>query len=338
MEELMRIKNLEVDFDTDSGNLYAIRDIDFTIKKGETLALVGESGSGKSVTAKSLMRLQEPGKIKSNSQIVYSGRDITKYSRDDLNKFRGNEVSMIFQDALTALNPTMKIGKQIGENLLNHSSISKDEIKKECIDVLHNVGIADGETTLNKYPHELSGGMRQRVMIAMAIITKPKLLIADEPTTALDVTIQAQILELMKNIQEETGMSILLITHDMGIVAGMADRVIVMYSGQLVEGGTVDEIFYNRQHPYTWALLNSIPRLDLKEKKELVTIEGSLPNLLDVPKGCGFYSRCPYAMKICEEIDPKIENLSNTHKVKCWLQHPNANREGIPINIGGEND
>lgn len=338
MEKLMEIKNLGVNFKTNSGLVQAVRGVSFNILPGETLAVVGESGSGKSVTAKTLMGLQEQGILTEESEIYFSGKNILEYSEDEMNCYRGNDVSMIFQDALTALNPTMKIGKQIAENLTNHRDLSNEEVKAKCIDALHQVGIADAETSLNKYPHELSGGMRQRVMIAMAIITKPKLLIADEPTTALDVTIQAQILELMKKIQEETGMSILLITHDMGVVAGMADRVVVMYAGQLVEEGTVDEIFYKREHPYTWALLNSVPRIDLEDKKKLITIEGSLPDTVDVPKGCGFYSRCPYAMEICELNEPEMDFLSPSHKIKCWLQNDLADKSHVPFLLGGSKD
>lgn len=338
MDKLMEIKNLGVNFKTNSGLVQAVRGVSFNILPGETLAVVGESGSGKSVTAKTLMGLQEQGLLTEESEIYFSGKNILDYSEDEMNCYRGNDVSMIFQDALTALNPTMKIGKQIAENLTNHRDLSNEEVKAKCIDALHQVGIADAETSLNKYPHELSGGMRQRVMIAMAIITKPKLLIADEPTTALDVTIQAQILELMKKIQEETGMSILLITHDMGVVAGMADRVVVMYAGQLVEEGTVDEIFYKREHPYTWALLNSVPRIDLEDKKKLITIEGSLPDTVDVPKGCGFYSRCPYAMEICELNEPEMDFLSPSHKIKCWLQNDLADKSHVPFLLGGSKD
>lgn len=338
MDKLMEIKNLGVNFKTNSGLVQAVRGVSFNILPGETLAVVGESGSGKSVTAKTLMGLQEQGILTEESEIYFSGKNILEYSEDEMNCYRGNDVSMIFQDALTALNPTMKIGKQIAENLTNHRDLSNEEVKAKCIDALHQVGIADAETSLDKYPHELSGGMRQRVMIAMAIITKPKLLIADEPTTALDVTIQAQILELMKKIQEETGMSILLITHDMGVVAGMADRVAVMYAGQLVEGGTVDEIFYKREHPYTWALLNSVPRIDLEDKKKLITIEGSLPDTVDVPKGCGFYSRCPYAMEICELNEPEMDFLSPSHKIKCWLQNDLADKSHVPFLLGGSKD
>lgn len=336
MEKLMEINNLGVNFATNSGLVHAVRDVSFKIFPGETLALVGESGSGKSVTAKTLMGLQEPGIITEASEIFFKGKNILNFTEDEMNCFRGNEVSMIFQDALTSLNPTMTIGNQIAENLTNHKDMSAEEVKKECIEALNHVGIADAEASFGKYPHELSGGMRQRVMIAIAIVTKPRLLIADEPTTALDVTIQAQILELMKEIQKETGMSILIITHDMGVVAGMADRVIVMYSGQIVEGGGIDEIFYGRQHPYTWALLNSVPRIDLEDKKKLIAIEGSLPDTIDYPKGCGFYSRCPYSMKVCEFNEPEIEFLTDRHKIKCWLQDDLADKDHIPFPIGGD--
>lgn len=331
MKNLVEVNNLSISFKTPSGVVEAIRDISLNVLPGETLAIVGESGSGKTVTAKSLMRLHEEGVIGKQAEIFFEEENIMTYSEEEIRDFRGNKVSMIFQDALTSLNPTMTIGAQIAESLTNHFNLSKKEIYDRCKEALLQVGISDADYSLKKYPHELSGGQRQRVMIAMAIVTKPKLLIADEPTTALDVTIQAQILDLLKDIQEETGMSIVLITHDMGVVAGVADRVIVMYAGEIVEGGSSEEIFYNRQHPYTWALLNSVPRIDLEEKRALYSIEGSSPSLIDVEPGCPFYKRCHYAMEICECLDPNIKCINDVHRIRCWLQHEYADRSGIPF-------
>lgn len=245
---------------------------------------------------------------------------------------------MIFQDALVSLNPTKSIGKQIIENLKNHQKENKQEMWTKAVKMLAKVGIPDPETCMNKYPHELSGGMRQRVMIAMAMITKPELLIADEPTTALDVTIQAQILELMKELQEETKMSILMITHDMGVVADIADEIIVMYAGKIVEKAPCRELFYHPQHPYTWALLNSVPRIDCEEDSKLIAIEGSIPDMTNPPKGCGFCARCPYAMKICEEYEPPKTQLEKEHEISCWLMHEKADRSGLPYEIGGKTD
>lgn len=339
MEKLMEINNLSVSFKTNSGIVKAVRDTSFMILPGETLALVGESGSGKSVTAKTLMGLQEPGIIGEESKILFEGKNILEFTEDEFNQFRGNCVSMIFQDALTALNPTMKIGKQIAENLTNHFELSQNEIKEKSIEALEQVGIADAESSLNKYPHELSGGMRQRVMIAMAIVTKPKLLIADEPTTALDVTIQAQILELLKEIQKDTGMSILLITHDMGVVAGMADRVCVMYSGGIVESGYVNDIFYDREHPYTLALLQSVPKIEVGNRSKLMSIDGCLPDMINAPKGCSFFSRCKYSMKICDKVKPELTELDNLHRVRCWLQHEYADTSDLEwMAKGAKND
>lgn len=335
---LMTINNLKVNFDTYAGTVHSVRGVNFDIKYGETLALVGESGCGKSVTARSLMGLQAPGEISEDSEIIYKGENIKNYTEDQWNNFRGKEISMIFQDAMVSLNPTIKIGRQIAENLINHFDMAKDEVIKRCVDILNIVGISDANKSLDKYPHELSGGMRQRVMIAIAMVTNPSILIADEPTTALDVTIQAQILEEMTKLQKEMNMSILLITHDMGVVADIADRVEVMYAGQIVESGSAEEIFYETKHPYTWALLKSVPRLDLKNNKKLLAIEGSLPDAINPPKGCGFYSRCPYAMGICRYKEPKIIHLSDSHTSKCWLLDRRAYTRGVPFFIGGCND
>ena len=336
---LVDVKNLSVSYFTYAGEVQSVRDISFSIEKGKTIALVGESGCGKSVTAKSLMGLiEKPGKIKEGSQIVYDGKNILEFTEKQWQDFRGKECSMIFQDALVSLNPTMKIGKQVIENLNNHNTakLSFAELKNRVIEMLQMVGIPDAEACLEKYPHELSGGMRQRVMIATAMITHPNLLIADEPTTALDVTIQAQILELMKDLQTKMNMAIIMITHDLGIVADVADEIVVMYAGKIVERGCNEDIFYNPRHPYTWALINSVPRLDLDNKEELITIEGTIPDMIHPPKGCPFCSRCPYAMNICTEHMPDITHLGNEHEVFCWLSDSRADVSDIPFLNGGE--
>ena len=339
MKSLVEVKDLSVSYYTYVGEVQAVRGISFNICEGKTVALVGESGCGKSVTAKTLLGLiGKPGKVKNGSVVLFRGKDILNNSKKEWNDFRGKDCSMIFQDALVSLNPTKSIGKQIIENLKNHQKENKQEMWTKAVKMLAKVGIPDPETCMNKYPHELSGGMRQRVMIAMAMITKPELLIADEPTTALDVTIQAQILELMKELQEETKMSILMITHDMGVVADIADEIIVMYAGKIVEKAPCRELFYHPQHPYTWALLNSVPRIDYEEDSKLIAIEGSIPDMTNPPKGCGFCARCPYAMKICEEYEPPKTQLEKEHEISCWLMHEKADRSGLPYEIGGKTD
>ena len=341
MKTLVNVKDLSVSYFTYAGEVQSVRGVSFDIESGKTTALVGESGCGKSVTSKALMGLIErPGVVKEGSQIVYEGKNILDFKEKEWLDFRGKECSMIFQDALVSLNPTMMIGKQIMENLENHNheKLSKTEIRKRAQQMLELVGIPDAPACLDKYPHELSGGMRQRVMIATALITNPKLLIADEPTTALDVTIQAQILELMKQLQKKLGMAIIMITHDLGVVADMADEIIVMYAGKIVEKGSNEEIFYNPRHPYTWALMNSVPRLDLDNKEQLVTIEGTIPDMIHPPKGCAFCSRCPYAMNICAEYSPETIELKGGHQVACWLTDPRADVSGVPFHTGGEQD
>lgn len=340
MENLIEVKNLAVSYFTYAGEVHSVRGVTFDIKSGKTTAIVGESGCGKTVTAKSLMGLiHKPGKILEGSQIIFEGKDITNLSRKEWNSFRGKECSMIFQDALVSLNPTMKIGKQIMENLTNHDkSISKAELKKKAIEILELVEIPDAENCLEKYPHELSGGMRQRVMIAMALVTNPNLLIADEPTTALDVTIQAQIISLMKDLQQKMGMSIILITHDLGVVADIANEIIVMYAGKIVEKGNCRDIFYHPKHPYTWALLKSVPRVDYEEKQALITIEGSIPDMTNPPKGCAFCSRCPYAMNICNEYEPPKTEFAEGHEVCCWLMDGRADLSGVPEAIRRQKD
>jgi oligopeptide transport system ATP-binding protein len=325
MEKILEVKDLSVSFQTYGGEVQAVRNVNFDLYKGETLAIVGESGSGKSVTTQTIMKLipMPPGKIK-NGQILFEGKDIVPLSDKEMEKIRGKEISMIFQDPMTSLNPTMKIGRQIMEGLIKHQNLTTTAAKERAVEMLRLVGIPMAERRVNQYPHEFSGGMRQRAMIAIALAANPKLLIADEPTTALDVTIQAQILELMKDLQSKMDTSIIFITHDLGVVANVADRVAVMYGGQIVETGTVDEIFYDPRHPYTWGLLASMPSLDNDDKSELAAIPGTPPDLTNPPKGDAFAARNPYAMQIDFEEEPPLYQISETHFAKTWLLHPDA--------------
>ncbi len=325
MGKLLEVKNLSVSFKTFFGEVEAVRNISFDVGKSETVAIVGESGCGKSVTANSIMQLlpMPPAFFKSG-KIIFNGNNLLEKSDREMQTIRGNEISMVFQDPMTSLNPTMRIGKQIVEGLVKHQKLSRGEAKKKAIEMLNLVAVPQPEKRINQYPHEFSGGMRQRVMIALAMVSAPKLIIADEPTTALDVTVQAQILELMKDIQRKLDMAIILITHDLGIVADMSDRVIVMYAGQIVEEGTTDEIFNNTKHPYTRKLLASVPRLDMSRDEPLHSIEGTPPDLYIPPKGCSFYDRCDYAMKVCKDNMPEFDPHSTTHQSRCWLNHPLA--------------
>ncbi|MDR7244957.1 MULTISPECIES: ABC transporter ATP-binding protein [Priestia] len=326
MEKMIQIKNLHVQFSTYGGQVQAVRGVSFDLHKGETLAIVGESGCGKSVTSQSIMRLipTPPGRITSGS-ILFKGQDLTKLSEKKMRDIRGADISMIFQDPMTALNPTLRVGEQISENIMQHENISKEKAKEKAFEMLELVGIPNPKERLKQYPHEFSGGMRQRIVIAMALVCNPEVLIADEPTTALDVTIQAQILELFKNIQQKTDVSIVLITHDLGVVAQVADRVAVMYAGKIVEIGTRRDIFYTPQHPYTKGLLRSVPRLDLYES-ELVPIAGSPPDLFAPPSGCSFAPRCPYVMEVCDRMYPVSTKLKESHQVHCWLQDERAQK------------
>lgn len=324
MEKILQVKDLNISFHTFNGEVQAIRGVNFDLHKGETLAIVGESGSGKSVTTKTIMRLLPPGNSEiKQGEILFDGKDIAKLSEHEMQKIRGKDISMIFQDPMTSLNPTMKIGKQIMEPMLKHHKISKSEAKKRTLKLLELVGIPRPEERFEQYPHQFSGGMRQRVVIAIALACTPKVLIADEPTTALDVTIQAQILELMKDIQKKVDTSIIFITHDLGVVANVADRVAVMYAGKIVEIGTVDDIFYNPQHPYTWGLISSMPDLETA-RQELYAIPGTPPNLLHPPKGDAFAPRNEYAMQIDLEEQPPMFKVSDTHYAATWLLHPDA--------------
>jgi oligopeptide transport system ATP-binding protein len=333
MENILEVKDLNISFHTFAGEVKAIRGVNFELKKGETLAIVGESGSGKSVTTKAIMRLLPPGnsEIKSG-QILFDGKDLTKLTDRQMQKIRGKDISMIFQDPMTSLNPTMQVGKQIMEPLIKHQNMSKSAAKERALQLLKLVGIPKPEIRINQYPHQFSGGMRQRVVIAIALACNPKILIADEPTTALDVTIQAQILELMKDLQNKIDTSIIFITHDLGVVANVADRVAVMYGGKIVEVGTVDEVFYNPQHPYTWGLISSMPSLDAKEE-ELYAIPGTPPNLLHPPKGDAFAPRNEYAMQIDLEEQPPMFKVSDTHYAATWLLHPDAPKVEPPAAV-----
>jgi oligopeptide transport system ATP-binding protein len=325
MSRILDVKNLHVSFDTYGGEVKAVRGVDFHLEKGETLAIVGESGSGKSVTTKALMRLipNPPGYIK-HGEMIFEGKDLAKASEKEMQKIRGKDISMIFQDPMTSLNPTMTVGKQIIEPLVKHQNMSKADAKKRAIELMKLVGLPNPEARFKQYPHQFSGGQRQRVVIAIALACNPKILIADEPTTALDVTIQAQILELMKDLQNKIETSIIFITHDLGVVANVADRVAVMYGGQIVESGTVDEIFYDPRHPYTWGLLGSMPTLETNDEVQLTAIPGTPPDLLNPPKGDAFALRSEYALQIDFEQEPPTYQISDTHFVRSWLLHPNA--------------
>lgn len=317
-DEILRVENLKVSFQTEGGRVGVINDVSFGLKKGETLGIVGESGSGKSVTSLSIMRLLPyPAGHIDAGKILLDGDDIRLKPITDMYKIRGNRISMIFQEPMTSLNPVHKIGKQLAECFeLHFPEMKADEIRKESIDILAKVGIPLPEKRLNEFPHQLSGGLRQRVMIAMALSCKPDILIADEPTTALDVTIQAQILKLMKDLQEEMNMSIIFITHDLGVIAEICDRVVVMYSGQVVETADVYELFEKPSHPYTQGLLNSIPRMEQKSKTHLDTIEGMVPDFSNLPPGCRFQNRCPHAKDSCS--NPKtLDQVSAGHLARC---------------------
>ncbi|KAA0966268.1 ABC transporter ATP-binding protein [Sporosarcina sp. ANT_H38] len=333
-EEILSVDNLHISFQTRSGAVKAVRGVNFKLNKGETLAIVGESGSGKSVTAKSIMRLlPKHNTLIPQGDITYEGRDLLKLSLSEMQKVRGSEISMVFQDPMTSLNPTMKIGKQIMEGLIKHQKMTKKEAKQRALQMLKMVGIPNAEERLDGYPHQFSGGMRQRVVIAMALACNPKVLIADEPTTALDVTIQAQILRLMKDLQEKMDTAIVLITHDLGVVANMANRVAVMYAGEIVEQGTLDEIFYKPQHPYTLGLLHSMPNLNASRSEPLIPIPGSPPDLATLGTGCPFAARCPYTMMVCHDFHPETTQIGESHSVSCWLQDVRTPADHVPEKV-----
>lgn len=318
---LLRINELRTHFYTDMGVVKAVDGVSFSVKNEDTLGVLGESGCGKSVTALSIMRLipSPPGKIESG-EILFEGSNILSLSKADMRKIRGNKISMIFQEPMTSLNPLFRIGEQIGEVIRRHEGLSRKEAHDKSVEMLRLVGMPSPEKRIREYPHQMSGGMRQRVMIAMAISCQPKLMIADEPTTALDVTIQAQILDLMLELKEETRASIILITHDMGVIAEMAQNVIVMYAGKIMESSTVEDLFENACHPYTERLFESIPRLDRTQKKQrLNVIRGIVPSLLDLPKGCTFNDRCHKSLSKCFEEEPPLFEVASEHLSRCWL-------------------
>lgn len=320
MGTLLEVKNLRTQFFTQDGVVHAVNGISYTLNEGETLAIVGESGCGKSVGVLSLIRLipQPPGKIV-DGEVWFDGRDLLKLSEDELRQVRGNRIAMIFQDPMTSLNPVLTIGQQIGEALQLHLGMSRQQARQRSIELLEMVGIPDAAKRIDDYPHQFSGGMRQRVMIAMGLSCNPQLLIADEPTTALDVTIQAQILDLVKRLKNEIGMAMIWITHDLGVVAGLAERVIVMYAGYIVEEAYVHDLYADPRHPYTLGLLRSIPRLDKGRQAKLQPIEGLPPDLIDPPKGCPFAPRCSYRIDRCWEENPPLEMVARGHRVACWV-------------------
>lgn len=331
-DKILEVKDLSVSFNTYAGEVKAVRGVSFELNRGETLAFVGESGCGKTVTAKSILRLLKPpfAVIKEGSQITCDGKDVLALNKKELCEFRGDEVSMIFQDPMTSLNPTMTVGKQIMESLRIHRHLSKKEAREEAIRMLKMVNIPSAEKRVDSYPHEMSGGMRQRVMIAIAFACDPKILICDEPTTALDVTIQGQILDIIKELQREHNTSVIMITHDLGVVANIAQKIAVMYSGVIVERGNCEDIFYRPRHPYTWALIRSVPRLDLENKQVLASIPGTPPDLLNPPVGCPFCTRCEYCMEICKEQMPEVTEFGDGHEASCWLHHPLAPKVEMP--------
>lgn len=323
MTTLLEVKDLHVTFQTQKQKVQAVRGVSFQMQRGERLGIVGESGSGKSATVKALVKLLPEYTSSISGKVLFGENDLVAFSEKEMQRVRGKEIGMIFQDPMTSLNPTIKIGKQIVEGFRrHHSAVSFEEAYAYAIEMLELVGIPEAARRIEEYPHTLSGGMRQRVMIALALASKPKLLLADEPTTSLDVTIQAQILDLMKDLQEKTETSILLITHDLSVIANFCDRVLVMYAGKIVESATVEELFSNPKHPYTQRLLQSIPRLNMSADLPLLPIEGSPPDLFDPPPGCGFCARCPYAMRICQEKDPPSFEVGNKHKSACWKNMP----------------
>lgn len=319
---LLQVKNLAVSFSTYRGKVKAVRDVSFSVDEGKTIGIVGESGCGKSVTSHAIMGLlpRENSKIE-HGQIIFNDRNITDLSEKEMNRLRGNEIAMIFQDPMTSLNPVLTIGTQIQESLFLHKKLTKQQARQRAIELLKLVGIPSAEMRLDDYPHQFSGGMRQRVMIAMALSCEPKLLIADEPTTALDVTVQAQILDLLKQLQRKTNTAIVLISHDLGVIANLCDDIAVMYAGQIVECGSAEDIFYNAHHPYTKGLLKSLPRLTDKKGEPLLVIEGQPPDLKQDINFCPFAMRCDKAMRICAAQIPAVTQIGNHHYVKCWLEH-----------------
>jgi len=320
MAPLLEVKNLQTQFATQDGVVHAVNGVSFALEEGETLGVVGESGCGKSVSMLSMMRLipQPPGKIV-NGEVLFEGRDLLKLSEEEIRQVRGNKIAMIFQDPMTSLNPVLTIGRQVGEALELHLGMDKDKARERGIELLSMVGIPDAAKRIDDYPHQFSGGMRQRAMIAMALSCNPQLLIADEPTTALDVTIQAGIIDLVKELRRELGMAIIWITHDLGVVAGLVDRVQVMYAGYVVERAEVKEFYRNPRHPYSLGLLGSLPRLDAQTHEKLTPIEGRPPDLIDLNAGCPFYDRCRFRVAKCLETNPPLNDIGQKHEVACWV-------------------
>ncbi|HBG4071324.1 TPA: ABC transporter ATP-binding protein [Clostridioides difficile] len=332
MEHLLEVNNLSVSFKVEEGEVQAVRNVSFNLKKGEILAIVGESGCGKSVLCKSLMRILPYNGYIKNGEVLLKSGDLVKKSEKEMEDIRGKNISMVFQDPMTSLNPTISIGKQIAEAVIIHQGISKSEAKKRAIELIELVGIDNPEKRFKQFPHHFSGGMRQRIVIAIALACNPDVLIADEPTTALDVTIQAQIIDLIKDLQHKIGLSIIFITHDLGVVATIADRIAVMYAGKIVEIGTVEDIFYDPRHPYTWGLLGSLPTLDSQDDY-LYNIPGMPPNLLNPPKGDAFAIRNKNALKIDYEKEPPMFKINDTHSAATWLLHPDAPEVDVPVRV-----
>jgi peptide/nickel transport system ATP-binding protein len=331
---LLEVDDLHVSFHTDDGVVKAVDGISFTVKPGEVLGVVGESGSGKSVANMTILGLTRAENAEISGRILFEGEDLVELGDDGLQRIRGNEISMIFQDPLTSLHPFFKVGAQLVEAIQIHREVSDDDARERSIELLRLVGIPDPERRFGEYPHEFSGGMRQRVMIAMALTNDPKLLIADEPTTALDVTTQAQILRLIESLQEELGMAVIMITHDLGVIAEVADRVIVMYAGRAVEAGTLDQLFYDPQHPYAWGLLGSLTRIDQPRLARLAQIAGQPPSLINPPSGCHFRNRCPHEFKKCSELPALAERSGDPgHADRCWLD-PEQKRSLRVISTG----
>ncbi len=328
-EVVLSVKDLKVNFRAYGGLVQAVRGISFDLHRGETLAIVGESGSGKSVSIKAIMGILANNAIIESGEILYDGKDLTKVKEDDFHEIRGKRIGLIFQDPLSALNPIMKIGRQITETLRLNQKMSKEDAKKRALELMTAVGIPEPEKRYDQYPFQFSGGMRQRIVIAIALAGDPEILICDEPTTALDVTVQAKILELINQIKKDRNLSVIFITHDLGVVANMADRVNVMYAGKVVETGSAEEIFFEPAHPYTWALLSSMP--DLHTKERLMAIPGTPPNMIYPPKGDAFAPRSEFAMRIDYEQEPPMFKITDTHAAATWLLHPKAAQNGIEM-------
>ena len=336
-ETILKVEDLKTSFMTSSGEVQAVRGVSFEVHKGEILGIVGESGSGKSVTSMSILRLlADTARIK-NGKIEFEGTDLTKVSDKQMREIRGQKIAMVFQDPMSSLNPLIPVGKQVAEMIhVHHPEMKRDELQAATLELFREVRIPEAEKRLKSYPHEFSGGMRQRVMIAIAFACDPKLLICDEPTTALDVTIQGQMLDIIKDLQKKHNTSVIIITHDLGVVANLAQDIAVMYSGVIVEKGKCADIFYRPRHPYTWALIESVPRLDLENKQELASIPGTPPDLLNPPKGCPFSTRCRYCMEICKEEMPERTDFGDGHMASCWLHHEMAPKVEMPERKGGK--